>query len=310
MITTTQKKTAQAIVNIFETARVLGDYGQVTLIPGDTGHLTFGRSQTTLGSGNLGDLIERYCDNPGARFAAKLGPFLPRFVAQDLTLDNEGHLHNVLRASADDPVMRETQDEFFEDVYWRPASRAAAQLGVTTPLGIAVVYDGKIHGSWWRMRDRTTDNAGSLDSIGERAWISAYVQTRRDWLGNHRRSDLRATVYRMDAFSGLIDMDQWGLTLPLVVRGHEISMAALSATPRGCFDGPQPGMRDLGLQTPLARGLDVRLVQLGLSGAGASLKADGIFGRHTAENVKNFQANLGWATTGVADTELIARLVE
>ncbi|MDQ3267784.1 MAG: hypothetical protein M3P47_03520 [Pseudomonadota bacterium] len=52
MLTATQKKTAEALVNIFETGEVLGDCSQVTLIAGDTGHLTFGRSQTTLGSGN------------------------------------------------------------------------------------------------------------------------------------------------------------------------------------------------------------------------------------------------------------------
>ena len=39
MLTPTQKKSAQAIVNIFETGFVLGDYGNVTVIPGDTGHL-------------------------------------------------------------------------------------------------------------------------------------------------------------------------------------------------------------------------------------------------------------------------------
>ena len=55
MLTATQKKTAEALVNIFETGEALGDYSQVTLIAGDTGHLTFGRSQTTLGSGNLNE---------------------------------------------------------------------------------------------------------------------------------------------------------------------------------------------------------------------------------------------------------------
>lgn len=310
MITSTQKKTAQAIVNIFETGTVLGDYGNVTLIPGDTGHLTFGRSQTTLGSGNLAELIENYCSNPGARFSSKLSPFLPRFSAMDLSLDNEGYLHNVLRATADDPVMRETQDVFFDDVYWQPAARAADGLGISTPLGMAVVYDSKIHGSWWRMRDRTTDDAGAVDAIGEQAWIAAYVRTRRDWLANHRRRDLRATVYRMDAFQGLIDLDQWGLELPLVVRGHEISIAALSGLPAGCYDGPQPGTRDLALQIPLARGLDVRLVQLGLSEEGASIKADGVYGRHSADHVRNYQTSHGLPGTGVVDTGLIARLVD
>jgi chitosanase len=53
MLTELQKKTAKAIVNIFETGRPLGDYSKVTLLQGDTGHLTYGRSQTTLASDNL-----------------------------------------------------------------------------------------------------------------------------------------------------------------------------------------------------------------------------------------------------------------
>ena len=57
--TLTQTRTIQAIVNLFETSQVRGDYGQVTVLAGDTGHLTFGRSQTTLGSGGLHDLIAR-----------------------------------------------------------------------------------------------------------------------------------------------------------------------------------------------------------------------------------------------------------
>ncbi|RXL40958.1 chitosanase, partial [Citrobacter sp. AAK_AS5] len=77
------------------------------LIPGDTGHLTFGRSQTTLGSGNLAKLLQQYCANPGARFAARLAPYLPRFLAIDESLDDDPRLHNVLRATADDGVMRD-----------------------------------------------------------------------------------------------------------------------------------------------------------------------------------------------------------
>jgi chitosanase len=123
----------------FETGVVLGDYGSVTVIPGDTGHLTFGRSQTTLGSGNLLDLLQRYCGNHGARFGHRLERWLPRFEASDVALDSELRLHNLLRATADDPIMRETQDMFFDDVYWQPAARNAANLGITSPLGVTVV---------------------------------------------------------------------------------------------------------------------------------------------------------------------------
>ncbi len=309
MLTTTQKKTAQAIVNIFETGSVLGDYGNVTLIDGDTGHLTFGRSQTTLGSGNLHDLLQRYCANPGARFGARLATALPRFAAKDLTLDRDQQLHNVLRASADDPVMRETQDVFFEQVYWQPAERSAGQLGIVTPLGVAVFYDSSVHGSAKLIRGRTNEQLGTIAEHGERAWITKYVAVRRHWLATHKRADLRPTVYRMDAFQRLIHQGFWGLELPLVVRNLEISTPTLAAMPFGCYDGPQPGSRIVAVQTPLLRGLDVRLLQLGLSDAKVDVKADGVFGKTSASLVKSYQAAHGLPATGVADAALFARLV-
>lgn len=307
-LTATQARSAQAIVNLFETGQVLGEYGQVTVIEGDTGHLTFGRSQTTLGSGNLHGLMERYCNNAGARFGERLVPWLPRIAAGDLSLDNDLKLHNLLRATADDPVMRETQDRFFDDVYWQPAQRAAERLGIVSPLGCAVVYDSHVHGAWVRMRDRTSAAAGTPAALGERAWIAAYVRTRRQWLATHSRADLRPTVYRMDAFQRLIDQGFWGLELPLVVRGAEISTATLNAMPPGCYDGPAPGSRTLGLQTPLQRGLDARLVQLGLSDRGFDIRADGVFGQASVRHIKTWQQAQGLPVTGIADVALIASL--
>lgn len=308
MLTTTQKKCAECIVNLFETSHVLGDYGLVTVIPGDTGHLTFGRSQTTLGSGNLGKLLTRYCAAGGAIFGTRLAPYLPRFEARDLKLDTDTRLHNLLRASADDVVMRDSQDAFFDEFYWQPAARTAAREGIETPLGVAIVYDSFVHGAWRAMRDRTNDTVGTLADIGEKRWITRYVATRRDWLGGHRRTDLRATTYRMDAFQRLIEQDHWDLVLPLVVRGQEISTASLSELPPGCFDRPRPGTRVLTVQSPIQRGLDVRLVQLGLSLAGVDIKADGLFGQTTARCIAAYQTAKGMPATGVADINLIAAL--
>lgn len=309
MITATQKRAAEAIVNIFETGSVRGDYSNVTLAAGDTGHLTFGRSQTTLSSGNLATLVQRYCANAAARFSAALKPYVQRLVNCDVGLDDDTYLHNLLRSTADDPVMRDTQDEFFDDVYWAPAERAAGKLGITLPLGMAVVYDSTVHGSWPRLRDSTTQQAGDIQTLGEKAWVSAYVDMRRAWLANNANASLRPTVYRMDALKRLIELGQWGLELPLVVRGSEISMTTMNATPTGCFDGPVSGSRSLSLATPLVRGMDVRLVQLNLSRDQPDIKADGIFGRGTADGIKAYQAKNQLPATGVADTSLIARLV-
>lgn len=309
MLTTTQKQTAQAIVNLFETGSVRGNYGEVTVIPGDTGHLTFGRSQTTLTSGNLLKLLQAYCDNEGARFGQRLETWLPRVAAQDIGLDTELRLHNLLRATADDPVMRDTQDQFFDTCYWQPALRVGANTGVKSPLGLAVVYDSTVHGSWRLIRDRTDAQIGSLAGVGERAWIAAYVANRRAWLAAHPRSDLRRTIYRMDAFQRLISQGYWGLELPLVVRDAEISSLTLSAMPVGCFDGPQPGSRNISLQTPLCRGLDVRLLQLGLSERGIVIKADGVFGQTSAGLLRQYQESQGMPATGVADALLISQLL-
>ena len=308
MLTITQKRAAQAIVNIFETGSVLGKYGQVTLIPGDTGHLTFGRAQTTLGSGNLHGLLARYCANGGARWGQRLAPYLPRFESRDTSLDTELKLHNVLRATADDPVMRDTQDTFFDEVYWDKALAAAKKTGIESPLGVAVVYDGFIHGFWKPIHDRTDAAFPAGTTPTEQQWVATYVATRHEWLAGHTRPDLRATVYRMEAFQRLIDQDHWSLTLPLVVRDLEISLAALSALPSDCYDAPEPGARPLVLQAPLLRGLDVRLVQLGLSDADLDVKADGVFGQTSQRVIKRYQAANGLAETGVADAALIARL--
>lgn len=308
MLTQTQKRTAESIINIFETGHVLGDYGMVTVIPGDTGHLTFGRSQTTLGSGNLHKLLHAYCDNGGALFGPRLTAYLPRLEAQDVSLDRDRALHNLLRASADDPVMRDTQDSFFDTYYWQPAMRAAEREGIQSPLGRAVVYDSFVHGAWKAMRDRCNGKHGALASIGEHAWIEHYVATRRDWLSNHTRSDLRPTAYRMEAFQRLIDQGYWNLELPLVVRGDEISPATLTALPPGCYDGPPPGSRPLVVQSPILRGLDVRRLQLGLSLNGVDIKADGLFGQTTARCIKSYQAAHGLPATGVADISFVVRL--
>jgi chitosanase len=309
MLTATQKRTAEAIVNVFETSEVRGDYGSVVVIPGDTGHLTFGRSQTTLGSGGLHDLLREYSDNFGARFADALAPYLERLRVCDLNLDTDRHLHNVLRASADDPVMRDTQDTFFDKRYWAPAARAADREGIASPLGVAIVYDSMVHGSWGLIRGRTNAAVGTVTAAGERRWVAQYVAKRREWLANHSRGDLRRTVYRMDAFQRLIELDGWRLDLPLVVRDVEISLASLAALPRSCYEGPAPGTRPLAVQSPMQRGLDVRLVQLGLSRRGADVRADGIFGQGAARCVREFQAAHGMPVTGSADIGLIVTLI-
>ncbi len=312
MLTELQAGTAKSIVNLFETGRVLGDYAQVTLIPGDTGGLTYGRSQTTLTSGGLHRLVSDYCALPEAQMASPLVPFLPALEGKDPALNEDRYFHNLLRAAADDAAMRAAQDEFFDREYWLPAARIATRRGITTPLGIAVVYDSRVHGAWDFIRRRTDAAAGPIAALGERAWITAYVRERRNWLANHRRADLRRTTYRMDTFLMLIEDDLWALELPLVVRGQEIDEAALAARPAGVFDGPPPRSRPIALARPLMRGLDVRMVQLALSKPdnGFAVGADGFYGRHSARAVAAFRRRNGMDEDHVVDEVVFDRLLQ
>lgn len=297
MLDELQTKAAQAIVVLFETGNPRGDYSAVTVIPGDTGHLTYGRLQTTLGSENLFHLIDQYCAAAAARLSAGLAPYLPRLKARDPTLDHDAALRTLLEDAGEDPVMHAVQDAFFDASYWRPCLNAAARTGVTTALGTSTVFDGFIQGSWGRIAEMTTQRHGTLAALGEETWVARYVDERRQWLATHDRADLRPTVYRMDAYHEVVATGNWSLALPFTVRGAVIDDPLLRA-----------GMRTLELRPRLMRGDDVRVVQRALAGAGLPVDIDGAYGPGTKAAVEEFQRHHGRPVTGVVDTATRAAL--
>jgi chitosanase len=300
MLTDIQKRAAEAIVNIFETGKTLGDYARVTLLAGDPGHLTYGRSQTTLGSGNLYLLIKAYCDAPDAACARKLKPYLQRLRDIDIALDRDSAFRTLLSEAGGDPVMQETQDAFFDRVYWMPAARAAETLGVATPLGTGIVYDSLIHGSWSAMRDRTIERHGMVNEIGEKKWIADYVAERRNWLATHSNPLLRRTVYRMDAFAALIKADNWALAVPLTVCGVTVEAAAFSGHVPVTVSADDAADRNLHLTDPYMTGDDVRMLQKALAKEGYAVNVDGIFGPGLDGVLKAWQAENGLIADGVA----------
>ncbi|NET13975.1 MULTISPECIES: peptidoglycan-binding protein [unclassified Okeania] len=299
MLSNLQKRTAQAIINIFETSRVVGDYSLVVCAPGDPGGLTYGKSQTTINSGNLYLLIKAYTEADGAKFADELSPYLKSLKQQDRTLCDDRNLHRILRqAGKQDDVMIDTQDAFFDRVYWTSAINRATSLGIETALGTAVVYDSTIHGSWGRMRDRTIERHGRPSEIGEQAWISNYINVRREWLANHSIRILNRTVDRMDAFRKIIDIGNWSLNLPLNVRSLIISEETLIPD---IIVAPVVSRPLLFLTEPYMRGGDVREVQQALVDRGFYLEdgIDSVFGPQTDAAIKKFQQQNGLVVDGI-----------
>jgi chitosanase len=232
MIPDNKKRLIQAIVNIFETDEPEGDYGNVTLIPGDSGGLTYGRSQTTLACGGLYKLLADYCscaqpDITYVIFTRIIQRYLPQIQICDPAVNNAKDLIGALRFLGKDPLMRQVQDKFFDRQYWDPADHAAEVMDLTFPLSYAVVYDSFVHGSFNRVR-RMFPEVPPAKRGDERSWTRAYVRARRGWLltnqlgGRPYKAD-DACVYRMDEFIKLIQADNWDLTTPFIVRGHQLN---------------------------------------------------------------------------------------
>lgn len=299
VLTDLQKGAVQAIVNIFETGAPQGDYGSVTLLEGDTGHLTYGRSQTTLASGNLYLLIRDYVYTDDAVLAEALQPYLPRLDAIDLSLDEDSEFHALLQSAGTDPAMQRVQDAFFDRVFWAPAVRSAAYIDSTMALGMAVIYDSRIHGSWHAIRDRVIKQYGSLSDLGEKTWMWRYTTYRRNWLATHDNSLLRKTVYRMDSVQTLMGSEKWDLSLPFSVRGVMIDRSVLLGSPAVRVSAEETPPRLLRLRKPPMRGDDVDTLQKALVAFGASIRVDGVFGAKTESAVTRFQKKSGLMADGI-----------
>jgi chitosanase len=289
IITALQKAAALAIVNIFETGSVRGDYADVTLIPGDTGQLTYGRTQTTLASGNLYLLVKDYTDRSDGAYCEALKPYLGRLEDCDPSLNHDAAFRGLLADAGEDPVMRDAQDDFFDRVYWQPALHSADAIGAKLPLSAAIVYDSTVHGSWAQVRDLTRERYGELARIGEKTWMSRYVDVRRNWLAASANAILHKTLYRMDAFADIIRSGNWSLRLPFSVRGQLISADTLGQATPVRAPAETGARRILRRTNPPMSGPDVVWLQQRLARAGLRADASGEFDEKTEAAVRAFQ---------------------
>jgi len=298
-LTALQKAAAQAIVNIFETGSIRGNYADVTLMRGDTGQLTYGRSQTTLASGNLYLLIADYAARSDGAYAKAMQPYLAALEARDGKLNTDMTFRSLLKDAGDDPVMHEVQDAFFDRIYWDPAMRSADAIGAQAPLGAAIVYDSTVHGSWAHVRDLTRKAHGELTDVGEKEWMAHYIDVRRNWLATHPNALLHKTVYRMDAFKTLLGAENWPLALAMAVRGLTISEEALGSADPVKITADGAPRRLLSLKSPPLAGADVSWLQERLGRAGIDVAVTGTFDEATDQAVRAFQQSKDLKADGV-----------
>ena len=205
---------AEAIVSVFETGKLEGDYSAVAVL-NDAAGVSYGIKQFTHRSGSLRQVVERYLGSGGTIgreiMTLRLALLRKTTKAAIDKLAGDDAFKKALKSAAVTPEMREAQEAVARERYMEPAIRESVALGFELPLSLAVVYDSMVHGSWQRLRDSIGP------SVDERKWIKEYVEERHEWLRSVPR--LKGTSYRTDFFLKQIERDNWELLLPVRVHG-------------------------------------------------------------------------------------------
>lgn len=213
----------QKIVNVFESGTPDGDYGCVSLYedgPNGIKQITYGKSQTTEW-GNLSDLVKMYVNNDG-QYSDVLQAFLDDIGHSSLV--NDKNFIHILKQASKDPIMRTTQDEFFDKHYWEPAKSWVVKNGFKTNLAMLVIYDSFIHsGSILKfLRDKFSEKV-PVNGGDEKKWIVEYCKARLNWLKNHSNPILQKTTYRVKDFLVAQELDNWDLNQVFSANGQKIA---------------------------------------------------------------------------------------
>lgn len=220
-LTADQRVICERVINVFESGSIQGNYSAISIYadgPNNIRQVTYGRAQTTE-YGNLRELVQMYVA-AGGTFSNELGGFVDR-IGRVALVDNDQFKTLLRRAGAEDQVMRDTQDKFFDLRYFQPALHWADTNGFSRALSVLVIYDSFIQsgGILELMRSRFPEPIPARGG-NEQTWVRQYVDVRRNWLQNHPRPAVRASVYRMRDLGREVGRDNWDLAiLPIMANG-------------------------------------------------------------------------------------------
>lgn len=210
MLTASVEQKIKQILNVFETGKATPQYDAVFVYPDGLK----GRRQVTLSFGftedgsNLGKLLTTYSALNGS-YASQFAPFLPKLGTGVLATSNT--FKELLKETAQkDAFFCECQDFCFNALYLRKGIERAAEFGIKTNLGIAIICDSVLHGSLETV-SRLFVAARPSRGGDEKTWCIEYVKARKQWLIS-KGKPLSDCVYRMNAFEDAIKKDNWDLS--------------------------------------------------------------------------------------------------
>lgn len=226
LLTPIQRRLIERVINAAETGTPDGNYGAVVVYndgPHGIKQITYGRSQTTE-YGNLRKLISMYIQAGGV-YAGQMTPYLDRIGADPLLCTDKSFIKLLKDAGNKDPKMAQTQDIFFEKIYFQPAMHWAEVNGFILPLSALIIYDSYIHSGQilWLLRNQFSEVTPAAGG-DEKAWITAYTQTRDTWLSGHSKPVIQKSHYRTKCYLNEIANKNWDLIqTPIVMNGIKVT---------------------------------------------------------------------------------------
>jgi chitosanase len=171
--------------------------------------------------GNLKKMIKSYCFKNG-KYSEQFAPYIPSIGIKPLVKDSV--FIDLLKESASDPLMQQTQEEAYDEMYINPAYAFCAKNNFTEELSKLVVCDSYLQsGSILSLLRNMFSERPPINGGDEKIWIESYCKARRNWLANHSRTILNKTVYRVDFMLDRIKKGDWSLSQsPFVANGVKI----------------------------------------------------------------------------------------
>ncbi|MFJ9774542.1 chitosanase [Kitasatospora sp. NPDC101157] len=230
-LTPDQRRRADQLVSVFENGTTEIQYGYAENINDGRG-VTAGRAGFTTNDGDALKVVRAYTavspDNPLTRFIPELERLAATGSGDTRGLPEADYIA-AWKQAAQDPAFRQVQDDQVDQRYFTPAMNQADQLGLTTALARAELYDASIqHGNGSEydalpaLISRTDAKVGLPSAAGERAWLDAFFDIRIDDLNNPanastadewRKSVDRVECLRRIAATGNYDLDgPFGIT--------------------------------------------------------------------------------------------------
>jgi chitosanase len=162
--------------------------------------------------GNLKRFIQKYC-NTNSIYSKQLSEYIPKIGVNSLA--NDLKFINLLKESAQDPIMKQCQEEAFVEYYIDPALQWCESNKFILPLSKLVIADSFLHsGSILKaLRNKFAEKV-PINGGTEKIWIEEYCKARREWLSASSSKILRNTVYRPNFFLDLINKNDWELNKP------------------------------------------------------------------------------------------------